>query len=176
MRALVVYESMFGNTEEIALAVAEGLETAYDVDVVNVDEAPHSLPSDIDLLVVGAPTHAFGLSREQTRSDAAQRTNGETVTKYGSLRDWLATLSRSMNPVYSGAFATRAKKVRWLPGSAARSAAMMLRRKHFDELVAPADFYVADTLGPLLDGELSRAKIWGAEIAAKRVESHADRA
>jgi hypothetical protein len=175
MRALVVYESMFGNTEQIALAIADGLQTAYEVDVLNVDEAPSVLPSDIDLLVVGAPTHAFGLSREQTRSDAAERVHGDTVTKYGSLRDWLKSFSRSQNRVYAGAFATRAKKARWLPGSAARSAAMMLRRKNFEELVAPADFYVDDILGPLLPGEVFRAKIWGAEIAAKRAESHLDK-
>ncbi|MBJ8347011.1 flavodoxin domain-containing protein [Antrihabitans sp. YC2-6] len=175
MRALVVFESMFGNTEEIALAIADGLQTAYDVDVVNVDEAPPVLSSDIDLLVVGAPTHALGLSRAQTRSEAATRAPGETVTKHKNLRDWLASASRSRNTVYAVAFATRAVKVRWLPGSAARAAAKLLRRRGFESLVKPTDFYVEDTLGPLLPGEVSRARIWGAEVAAKRVESDLDR-
>ncbi|MBJ8341298.1 flavodoxin family protein [Antrihabitans sp. YC3-6] len=175
MRALVVFESMFGNTEQIALAVADGLQSAYDVDVLNVDEAPPAIPSDIDLLVVGAPTHAFGLSRRQTRSDAATRTQGETVTKYKSVRDWLTSTSRSQNRVYAAAFGTHADKARLLPGSAARGAAKLLRRKRFDTLVKPANFFVEDVLGPLQSGEVSRAKIWGAEIAAKRVAMDMDR-
>jgi flavodoxin len=60
-RALVVYESMFGNTEAIAHAIAEGLSPHLSVELVEVSAAPITL-RDVDLLVTGAPTHAFGLT------------------------------------------------------------------------------------------------------------------
>ena len=74
MRALLVYESMFGSTSEVARAVREGL-TAEGVDVAlhEVRSAPAAADADFDLLVVGAPTHAFSLSRPTTRRDAVPR-------------------------------------------------------------------------------------------------------
>ena len=61
MSALVVYESMYGNTDSIARAIAEGIENVMPVTVVNVNHASTSALLDIDLLVVGAPTHVHGL-------------------------------------------------------------------------------------------------------------------
>lgn len=72
-RALIVYESMFGNTATVAAAIADGLrELRYAVAICDVAWAPCS-PLDADLLVIGAPTHAFSLSRPSTRSDAVHR-------------------------------------------------------------------------------------------------------
>jgi flavodoxin len=56
MRALVVFESMFGNTEPIAWAVLRGMERHGDVEMVEVSNAPDEIDDSIDLLVVGAPT------------------------------------------------------------------------------------------------------------------------
>ncbi len=61
MRALVVYESMFGNTEAVARAVAGGLSGSMEVEVYEVSRAPSPVTGPIDLLVVGGPTHAFSL-------------------------------------------------------------------------------------------------------------------
>jgi hypothetical protein len=66
---LVVYESMFGNTELIAHAIADGLSVGANVEAAEVNAAPKSV-CDVDLLVVGGPTHAFNMSRPSTRSDA----------------------------------------------------------------------------------------------------------
>ena len=74
MRALVVYESMFGNTQTIADAIAGGLAQRMRVDAVEVGSAPATLDDDVTLLVVGGPTHAFGMSRPRTRQDAATQT------------------------------------------------------------------------------------------------------
>ena len=71
-RALVVYESMFGNTEAIAHAIAEGLSLQLAVELVEVSAAPTTL-RDVDLLVAGGPTHAFGLSRRSTRESAREQ-------------------------------------------------------------------------------------------------------
>ena len=71
--ALVVYESMFGNTQTIAVAVADGLSVRMTVDLVEVGAAPSAVAADVDLLVVGGPTHAFGMTRPNTRQDAAKQ-------------------------------------------------------------------------------------------------------
>lgn len=52
MRVLVVYESLWGNTEQVARAVAAGLDDAITVDVVEVGTAPALPADDVDLLVV----------------------------------------------------------------------------------------------------------------------------
>src|SRR5687767_14509631 len=63
MRALVVYESMFGNTSAVATAIATGLSTRMGVDLVEVAAAPAALDAGVDLVVAGGPTHAFSMSR-----------------------------------------------------------------------------------------------------------------
>ena len=70
-QALVVYESMFGNTEQVAEAIGEGLRSKVEAEVVRVDRAPEVLPDSLDLLVVGGPTHAFSMSRPGTRESAS---------------------------------------------------------------------------------------------------------
>ncbi len=71
MRAVVVYESMFGNTHEVAERIASGLAARYEVTVLPVGEAIAQILPDIDLLVVGAPTHVHGLSRQHFGADNA---------------------------------------------------------------------------------------------------------
>jgi len=68
MKALVMYESMFGNTETVARAVADGMAGLFEVTVADVRTMPRA--SGMDVIVVGAPTHAFGLSRPSTRRNA----------------------------------------------------------------------------------------------------------
>ena len=68
MRALVVYELMYGNTKEIAAAVADGLSTRMPVQLTEVGAAPTVLADDIGLLVVGGPTHAHGMSKPKSRA------------------------------------------------------------------------------------------------------------
>ncbi|HEY8721330.1 flavodoxin domain-containing protein [Pengzhenrongella sp.] len=59
MRALVVYESMFGNTRDIAQAVADGMSAEVEVEVVEVGAAPEHLDAEVGLLVVGGQ-HVVG--------------------------------------------------------------------------------------------------------------------
>ncbi len=63
MRAVIIYESMFGNTHSIANAIAKGLEPLDNVVVVPVVEAGRERSRDSDLLLVGGPTHFHGISR-----------------------------------------------------------------------------------------------------------------
>jgi hypothetical protein len=167
MDAVVVYESMFGNTERVARAVAEGLGERLTVTVVDVDDAdsaPEAL-GDAGLLVAGGPTHAFGMSRPATRADAVERASGEVSHRARGLREWVESVPRQPQARPVATFDTRVTKVRPLPGSAARGAAKVLRRAGFRMLVAPASFYVGDVEGPLDAGELDRARAWGRALA-----------
>lgn len=164
MRAIVIYESMFGNTETIARAIAEGLGRSFDVDVVNVDDAPKAPGVDVDLVVVGGPTHAFGLSRKATRDDAAGRIPGDIVSRYSGLREWLATTSPARADAEAAAFDTRIAKIAWTPGSAARAASNRLRRLGYRLAAKPMDFRVDGMLGPLGSGEVDRARAWGVTL------------
>ena len=71
MRAVVVYESMYGNTHLVAQAIGDGLGESAQVAVVPVAEASATLADGADLLVVGGPTHVHGLSGPRTRTAAA---------------------------------------------------------------------------------------------------------
>jgi hypothetical protein len=159
MRALVVFESMFGNTEVVANAIAEGLAGPMQVETVEVGVAAARLGGDVGLLVVGGPTHAFGMSRAGTRQDAARQASAGLVSTGIGLREWLGGLQRSTG-VAAAAFDTRISKPR-LPGSAARAAEKRLRRLGFRIAAPAASFYVEGTTGPLVGGERERARRWG---------------
>jgi hypothetical protein len=166
MRALVVYESMFGNTGLIAEAIADGLALHGVVERVEVGEAPDLISPEIDLVVVGGPTHAFGLSRPGTRSSAANETEGPLVSTGIGLREWLERIAPQKGNVSSAAFDTRVDEPR-VPGSAAAGAAKRLRRLGFHQLVAPESFFVVGTTGPLLAGEYERAHRWGESVGSR---------
>ena len=161
-RALVVFESMFGNTQKIAEAVKQGLSSHVPADILEVGTAPHAL-GEIELLVVGGPTHAFGMSRPGTREDAIRQAGGHVVSGGIGLREWLSTLERTPGKATVAAFDTRIAKPR-VPGSAARAAEKRLRRLGFRVTVASESFYVTGTAGPLVEGEEERARAWGEKL------------
>lgn len=165
MRALVVYESLFGNTRAVAEAVAEGLRTGMDVDLVDVRKAPEVLGSDVDLVVVGGPTHAFSMSRASTRADAARQGADSDAAAGIGLRDWVDRIASGTERAPVAAFDTKVRHPR-LPGSAARAAQQRLRRAGFPVPARAENFYVTGTAGPLLDGEPARARAWGARLAS----------
>ena len=171
MRALVVFESMFGNTEKVAGAVARGLQLeGVDTGLVEVRSAPHHLASDLDLLVVGGPTHAFGMSRAGTRADAVrQGAPSERATT--GLREWLETVELDAECVPGLAtFDTRVTKVRWLPQAAGLAAARLGRRRGLEPVAKPLGFLVDDIRGPLVDRELERAVEWGRRLGVELVD------
>lgn len=163
MKALVVFESLWGNSEQVARAIADGLAEHAEVTVVDVRDAP-ALPGDVDLVVAGGPTHAFSMSRASTRKDAVAQGAPHGEGEPG-LRDWLEAQPRGGHHRVA-TFDTRVTKVHHLPGSAARSAARSARKHGFAVAAEPHSFYVEDMAGPLADGELERAAAWGRELAA----------
>lgn len=165
MKALVVHESMFGNTARAAEAVARGLrEAGVEVTVVDVGSAPTKLPSDLDLLVVGAPTHAFGLSRPATRADAVRQ--GAAPDKAGvGVREWLANVQVPKDSTLVAAFDTHASSVRWLPRSASTTIVRLARRRGMRPAGRHLGLVVDDVKGPLADGERERATKYGTHVA-----------
>jgi flavodoxin-like protein len=165
-RAMVVYESMFGNTRIIADAVAEGLSSRFATDVIEVGLAPTRIAEEVSLVVVGGPTHAFGLTRAKTRQDAAAQADGPLISPARGLREWLETAERPRTGVGAAAFDTRIDRPR-VPGSAARGAAKRLRRLGFLLVAGPESFYVSGTMGPLAPREVERARHWAEELATR---------
>ncbi len=169
MRALVVYESMFGNTRDIALAIAEGIAARLPVETVEVASVPTVIPDDVGLLVVGGPTHAHGMSKPESRADSAKRAGDRLVSRGAGIREWLDAVRGGANHS-AAAFDTRIKGPGMLWGSAAKAADKAMRDRGFGIVAAPESFLVGGPTGPLFDrlveGEVERARAWGEGLAA----------
>lgn len=167
MRALVVYESMFGNTQAVARAVAEGMSPRLDTEVMEVGTAPATIDPDVAVLVVGAPTHGLTLSRPDSRANAARQAGKPLVSQGIGVREWLASVQVPAGlPAVS--FDTRVKPR--IPGSAARTARRHLRTLGCRMIMPPKDFWVTWKPGHLRDGELERARQWGAQVADAAIQ------
>jgi Flavodoxin domain len=172
MRALVIYESMYGNTHQIAEAIAEGLGLADGVEVLPVADVTESMLDQADLVVVGGPTHAHGVSRESTRKaavDAAAKPGNALHLDPGSagvgLRDWFESLGTGHG--MAAAFDTRTKGSAVFTGRAATGIAKRLRHRGLDVIAEPESFLV-DKHNELLPGERGRALVWGEHLARTR--------
>ncbi|MDR7275675.1 flavodoxin family protein [Catenuloplanes atrovinosus] len=161
MRALVVYESMFGNTERIALAIAEGMSELVQAEPRDVATHPQAVGQGYCALAVGGPTHAFGLSRATTRRSAGEQ--GAAGPAETGVREWLAQYT-SLAGMPAATFDTRIGTP-WPTGSAARAVQKRLRRLGCRIMLPAEGFAVTGTAGPLRDGELARARRWGRTLA-----------
>jgi flavodoxin len=147
MRALVVYESMYGNTERVARAIGSALGEAGKVEVMSIDEAA-SVPADVDLLVVGGPTHAHGVE--------------------ASMKAYLDRMpAEGLAGRAAAAFDTRLKWPKLVTGAASKGIAERLERKGARVIAEPESFLVTDSDGPLLDGEEARASAWARYLTSE---------
>jgi hypothetical protein len=162
MHAVVVFETLWGNTEQVAREIAGGI-GLESTEVMDAVSAPAVLESDVDLLVVGGPTHAFSMSSEKTRESAKQQ--GAVNIPPRGIREWIASLSSPGRDVLVATFDTRVTSPR-LPGSAAKKAMKRLVALGFRPLAKPESFGVHGYSGPVTDGELERARRWGEHLAA----------
>lgn len=169
-RATIVYESMFGSTRRIAEAIAQGMQEAATVSVLPVKHASESF-DDVDLLLVGAPTHVHSLSRPSTRAQAGQWGDdpGRALTLEPDaegigVREWLELCGDL--PVPFAAFDTRADMPEIFSGSAAAAIEKRLTRLGGRRLMHHESFLV-DKTSALEPGELDRARDWGRTLAAQ---------
>jgi Flavodoxin domain len=170
MKVVVAYESVYGNTRQIAEAIAAGLEPLGEVEVVSVNREDAGAADDADALIVGGPTHMHGLATSMSRKQAAQAAEEEEdvsvepgAAEGPGLRKWLA--QRSGDGKRAVAFDTRLDRSPILTGAAARGIAKRLRRRGFEVIADPESFFVDDSEGPPAEGELDRAQAWGKSLA-----------
>lgn len=173
MRALVAYESMYGNTRQVAEAIAEGLTAVLGPDckvtVSSLALTGPALQQELDLVVVGGPTHVHGMSRPRSREAAAQQAADKHLTMDASapgpgLREWLGEARLPARHCRSAAFDTRAEAPVIFTGRAAPKIQRLLRRRGLRPLLAPESFFV-NRQDRLPDGELDRARDWGRRLA-----------
>jgi len=168
MKAIVVYESMYGKTHLVADAIGAGLGTVFDVSVVPVSQASPAVLADADLVVVGGPTHAHGMSHDATRRAAV-----EAAEKPGSgleidpdaegpgLRDWFDRLDHLSTR--AAAFDTRMDGPGAFTGHASKGIAKRLRH-HGCTLVAEPMSFLVTKENHLVDNEVAHARDWGAQL------------
>lgn len=167
MKALVVYESMYGNTAQIAEAIAESLRAQGSaVESGPVTEIGPSQAAGADLLLIGGPTHAHGMSRASTRQAAVddERNTFTEPTLAPGLREWMDDLPPGEQRL-AAAFDTRIDKPAFLTGSAAKGIARRLEKQDYRLVIGSESFFVS-TDNSLLEGEVRRATSWAASLLA----------
>jgi len=146
MKVFIVYDSVYGNTEKIAKAIAEAITPSNEVKILRAGEANPSELASVSLLIVGSPTHA-----------------GRPVTAVQSFLSKIPELS--LKGVSVAAFDTRiSKKIVGVFGYAAGRIAGNLKKKGGTLMASPEGFFVTGGEGPLKEGELERAAGWAKGI------------
>jgi hypothetical protein len=175
MRALIVYESMYGNTHLIADRIAAGFGAGDEVRVVPVGDAATDLVDWADLLVVGGPTHAHSLSRETTRRSAreaaAKSTSHLTMDPSSDgpgLRDWFSGLA-ALHGKDAVAFDSRLDAPPIFTGRASKGIDHRLEHSGAT-LIAAAESFLVNRDNQLVDGEAERAARWGQTLARAPID------
>jgi len=151
MKALVVYDSFFGNTKQVALAIGDGLTSEESCETLHVSDATPEHLKGLDILIVGSPTRAFRPTKPIT--------------------DFLNSIPRDgLKGIKVAAFDTRMSTADVRPrflstmvglfGYAAKPIADRLAKKGGTLIAQPEGFFVKGSEGPLKDNELERASAW----------------
>lgn len=164
MKAVVVYESHWGNTAAIAQAIAEGIGPG--ARALTTDEATEPVVEAADLVVAGAPVIAFGLLGDRTLRGLEQASASASVPadlSHPPLREWLEGLDRRRARP-AAAFETR---IWWSPRGATGTIERGLAKAGYRIVAKAEKFVVTGGEGPLGDGELDRARDWGRHLAER---------
>ena len=158
MKALIIYESFFSNTEKIAQAIGDSLGTSMEVEICKVSQVKPEQLKDLNLLIAGSATRAFSPSP-------------------GTKRFIKSIRPMSLKNVKAAAFDTRipedkvkSRALLFLMkvfGYAAEPISKKLAKKGAHIVIEPEGFFVEDSEGPLRDSELERAAAWAKEIQRK---------
>lgn len=141
MKALVLYDSSFGNTKQLAEVIAT--ELGKEAETVFIENADPSELSRAELLVIGSPIQGFRPT-EKMNKFLAQLKPGQ------------------LNRVKSATFDTRVKV--WIHGNAADPMARKVQSAGAEIIVKQEYFYVEGKEGPLFPGEVERAAVWAKQI------------
>ena len=163
MKVLIIYDSSFGNTEQIAQAIGHALGSQEDVEVLRVGHVKPEQLTGLKLLIVGSPTHGFRPTPAINNLLGRIPMNGLRGVKVAafdtriSMDDIDPPLVRFIGRLVVGLF-----------GYAAKPIADRLKKKGGELTIPPEGFYVKGTEGPLKEGELERAADWAKQIMATR--------
>jgi hypothetical protein len=160
MKAVVVYESLWGNTAAVAAAIAEGI--GSEAQALSTAAAVGPALADVDLIVAGSPVLAFKLPTEKVREGLRSTPPGAPAPadlSHPAMSTWLEAL-----PAGHGTSAAFDTQIRGPFGSAAPAIAKALERAGYRSIAKPTGFLVAGKYGPLRDGELERARAWGEDL------------
>lgn len=155
MKALVVYDSVFGNTEQVAHAIGAALGSPDEVETKRVTDVEPEQLTDVDVLIVGSPTRGFQPT-PATKKLLKAIPDGEL----GGVKVAAFDTRFSVEDVDSAILNVLVR----LFGYAADPIADRLRKKGGDQADPPEGFIVEGTEGPLRDGELERAANWTKRI------------
>ena len=144
MKSLIVYDTRYGNTEQVANAIAEPLGRVGEVVVTKAAEADADDVGAADLVVVGSPTHAWDMTPE-TKA-LFQRVS------------WARYHGRA-----AAVFDT--KVVQRIAEGAAGKIERALEGAGLRLVAKPQSFFVAGPEGPVAEGEIERARAFGEELA-----------
>ncbi len=155
MRALIIYDSFFGNTEQVAQAMGAALAGQVEVEVLKVDAVSPERASGVDMLIVGSPTRAFSPSpdiKTFLKGLSGHALDGVSVAAFDT--------RVSLDDVDSIILPPMVK----LFGYAAEPIAKQLERKGGNLLLSPEGFFVNGTEGPMKEGELERVATWAEQL------------
>ena len=155
MKSMVLYDSVYGNTENVARAIAAVLAQAGEVEVQPVKAITAGQLSGLDLLLVGSPTQAFGPiqgTKDFIKSLTGKSLKGIKVAAFDTRMD-VKEVNNVILTIMAGIFGYAAEKI----SKGLKSAGGV-------EVIAPAGFFVTGNEGPLTEGELERAAAWAGEI------------
>jgi flavodoxin len=148
MNVLVVYDTQFGNTEQVARIIAHRLEQLGIVRLISVADPAAIDLANVDLLVIGGPTQGHGARKQ--------------------VRDWINELpAEAVQGLSAATFDTRLHWPALIAGSAARTLARLLGNLGAYVIARPESFFVQGTEGPLAEGESERAGAWADDLAEK---------
>ena len=162
MKAVVVYESLWGNTATIARAIAEGIGNG--TLALTTDAVSPEAVADADLIVAGAPVLAFSLPTDAMRNNVATSEANAPVPPdlaHPSLRSWLDSL-----PAGHGGCAAFETRIWWSPRGANGDIEKRFEQAGYRIVAKAHRFVVKDKYGPLREGEVERARQWGMELAS----------
>lgn len=152
MNTLVVYDSLYGNTEQIAQTLAQTLQEFGTARLKSVEQVTGADLQDVDLLVLGCPTQGWHPTP--------------------AMHTFLASVTDAMlSGLDVACFDTRFHLPRFLTGSAAHALVDQMHKLGALVLMPPESFFVESKQGPLEEGELQRADGW-ARALYSRIEEH----
>jgi len=168
MKALVIYDSVFGNTEKIAQAIGNAIGSQGEVDVLRAGDVKPKHLTGLDLLIVASPTRQF-------RPTGAIINFLKSIPKNGLKEVRVAAFDTrfTMDEIRSSFFI--------LPllvnifGYAAKPISDRLKKKGGELIIPPEGFFVEGVEGPLKEGEIERAASWANEIVKNKKWSVAEK-